>query len=136
MTVLANKTISGDCSQFCTADFNRKCTIELRAIADQKFGTTTPNMGFTVAFTGYFIIQTIRGTRRFSGVNIDENATHFFLARFRPSINNLDGAGQHFIRHGTKLYRVLEITNINEANNYILFQGTERGIDSHQETNA
>ena len=136
MTVIADKTISGNCSQFCTADFNRRCTIETRAIAEQRFGQVSPTMGFTVLFTGYFIIQTIKGTRRFSGINIAEGATHLFLARWRQTINDLDGAGQHFIRKSGKLYRVLDITDINESNDYVLFQCTERGFETLEESNA
>lgn len=136
MTVVAGKTIRGDCSDFCTSDFNKKCTIETRALAGQSFGSTAPKETFVILFTGYFFIQTIKGTNRFSGVNIKKEATHLFLARWRPSINDIDGAGGHFLRKSGKLYLVLDITNINEADEFILFQCTERGIDTNEETNA
>lgn len=137
MTVVAGRTVGlGNCFKICVGDLKRKCTIETRSISGQNFGVTKPSMNFTVLFTGYFLIQTVKGTKRFSGVNIEKEATHIFVCRWRSSINNLDGAGGNFIRQSDKLYRVLEVTNINEESKYLLFQCAERGIDTNEETNA
>lgn len=137
MTVVAGRTVGvGDCFKICVGDLKKKCTIETRSISDQNFGVTKPSINFSVLFTGYFLVQTIQGTKRFSGVNIEKEATHIFVCRWRASISNIDGAGEHFLRQSAKLYRVLRITNINEENDYLLFQCTERGIDTNEETNA
>lgn len=136
MTAVAGKSVSGYCSTFCISDFRNKATIEDRKVAGQKFGDTYPSVDFTVLFTGYFNVQTRKGSSRFSGVNIHKKTTHLFVARWRATLNNLDGAGEHFLRSKGKFYRVLEITNINESDDYILFQCTERGLDTKQETNA
>lgn len=136
MTVVAGKTIRGDCSNFCISDFKKKCTVETRSLSDQAFGTTAPGETFTVLSTAYFFIQTINGTSRFSGVNTVKGTTHLFLTRWRSLINDLDGVGGHFLRYSGKLYRVLKITNIDEANRFILFHCDERGIDTNEETHA
>lgn len=136
MTVIAGKTFKSNCSNLCIADFRRKATIELRAIQAPNFGNTSPSESFSVIFTAYFFVQTLKGTKRFAGVNIEKETTHLYLARWRAAINKLDGAGQHFLRSRGILYRIVEITNINESDDYILFQCTERGLDTKQETNA
>lgn len=136
MTVVAGKHLSGYCSNLCTGDFNRKATVELRAIESQNFGETSPSEEFTVVFPAYFYVKTVKGTKRFDGINIKEDTTHLYVARWRSAINNLDGSGQHFIRSRGSLYRVLEITNVDEADAFILFQCTERGIDTQEETHA
>lgn len=137
MTVVAGKTVvAGACFKICIGDLKKKATIETRSIANQQFGETKPSINFSVLFTAYFLVQTVKGTKRFSGVNIEKQATHLFVTRWRSSISNLDGAGEHYVRRAGKLYRVLEITNINESDEYLLFQCTERGIDTNEETNA
>jgi len=136
MTAVAGKSVNGYCNTFCISDFRNKATIETREISQQKFGETYPEETFTVLFTGYFRVQTVEGTARFAGVNIDKEATHLFVARWRATINNLDGAGAYFMRSKGRLYRVLKITNVDEQDDFILFQCTERGIDTKQETNA
>jgi hypothetical protein len=136
MSVVAGKTITSICDRFCISSFRKKCTLEKRTLGAPKTGQTQVTMSFTIIHTAYYNITTLKGTGRIGGVNIDKAATHFFMTPWRSSLNSLDGEGEHFIRYNSKLYRVLEITNINEYNTYMLFQVEERGLDSSEESDA
>jgi hypothetical protein len=136
VTVLAGKTVDDNCFKYCIADLNKKCTIETRVIVPPKMGQLASSISFSTLFTGFFKILTTRGTRRFSGVNIDEKTTHLFITRWKTSIDDLDGAGEHFIKRLNIYYKVVDITNLNEHNRWLIFQCTERGIDTEEETNA
>ena len=136
MTVVAGKTVSSNCFKICIADLNKKCIIQTRKVSAPNFGETKATETFATLFTGYFKIQTLRGTRRFSGVNIDKRATHIFITRWKASLSEIDAAGEHFINRSDKRFRVIEITDINEHGRYLLFQCTERGLDDNEETDA
>lgn len=136
MTVVAGKTQSGRCFNICRADLNRKCTIETRENVDPDFGETKVTESFSILHTAAFKVQTVRGTRRFAGVAIDEKTTHLFICEFKQVLRNLDGAGEHFMRQRGKLYRVIDIHNIDESDRWMLFESTERGLDTAEESNA
>ena len=124
------------CKQICISDLNKKASVEQRVITAPSFGNSKATETFNVLVNAYFQVQTTRGTQRFSGVNIDERATHLFVTRWNQTIQKLDGAGEYFLRLSDRLYRTIEITNINEQNAYVIFQCTERGLDTKEETNA
>jgi hypothetical protein len=136
VTVLAGKTVEDNCFKYCISDLNKKCTIETRTIVPPQMGQLSSTMSFTVFFTGFFKILTLRGSRRFSGVNINTKATHLFITRWKTSLDDMDGAGEHFVRRNENLYRVEEITNLNEHNRWLILQCSERGIDTQEETDA
>ncbi len=128
--------LAGKCQKICISDLNKKATIQLREIHPPKMNKTAPTEKFTTVYTAGFMIQTVMGSRRFNGVNINKNTTHIFICRFSPRIENLDGAGEHFINYKGKFYRIGPITNIDEQNKYLMFQATERGLESKEATNA
>lgn len=127
---------AGNCQKICISELNKKAVIVLRELRPPKQGQTESSVRFTNLYTAGFKITTVQGSRRFNGVNINKNTTHVFICRFSPRIENLGGAGEHFIHYKSKYYRIGPITNIDEQNKYILFQCSERGFDSEEATNA
>lgn len=136
MTVIAGRSITSICDSFCVSSFNKKCTLEKRTLVAPKAGQTQVSTSFVIVQTAYYNITTLRGSGRIGGVNINKQTTHLFMTPWRLSLNDLDGEGEHFIRYNNKLYRVLQITNINEYDRYMLYQVTERGLDSKEESDA
>jgi hypothetical protein len=124
------------CPDTCVSEFNKKCELVTRTLVPPRFGQTKATETFITFDIAGYKISTVEGTRRFSGVAIDKNTTHLFMTRFRPKIEKLDGAGEHFMRRNGKYFRIVRITNIDEHNKYLLFQCRERGLDTEEETNA
>ena len=124
------------CPKYCISDFSKKCDLLTRNLVAPKIGSSKPTTSFVKFDIAGYKVTTIQGTRRFAGVNLDKNATHLFMTRFRPKLNNLDASGEHFLLLGGKYYRILKVTNIDESNEYILFQATERGLEFKEESNA
>jgi len=125
-----------NCLKICISDLNRKGSIELRSVRSPKFGESKSTIVFSVVAQAYFKIVTVTGSKRFSGVVIDKKTTHLFTTRWSPSLNNIDAAGEHFIKHDNRYFRVMTITDFNEQKQWLIFQCRERGISSNEETDA
>lgn len=142
MPVIVNRSISANCLKICAGDMNRKASLELRTIVPPKMGQTKSTMSFTTVSKFWCKVNTISGSKRFAGVVTEDKTTHMFITRWTPSIDKLDGDGEHFIkminkRNGkTTLYRVEGIGDHNEQNNWVAFICSERGLDGNEEADA
>ena len=128
--------VASNCPNICASEFNKKCEFRTREIKAPRFGNTKATEQFTLFDTAGYKVMTVEGTRRFASVAIDKKTTHLFLTRFRPKLEKLDSAGEHFMMRNGKYFRVIRVTNINEHNKYILFQCRERGLVDEEESNA
>jgi hypothetical protein len=136
MGAAADRVASGRCAKICIADLNKKCSIENRQLKPPKIKQSKPTVKFTTIFKGWFKVKTIRGTSRFANVNINKSATHICITRFSTKIVDLDGDGENFITRGNLRLKILEITNVDESDRWLLFHCTERGLDSKEESDA
>lgn len=136
--------VAARCFNICIRDLNRKCTIESRSLQAPAIGEIASSVSFAVVFTGWFAVKTMaspgrstgKGSARFAGVNVNQDTTHIFTGRYRDSLKQLDAKGEHFVHMDNRYFRILEATNYNEENKWILFQTTERGLDSKDASNA
>jgi hypothetical protein len=112
-----------------THNFNQPISLVERVQGELSPGSIEPSENFTELFKLYSKVLTLAGVSRFSGINIDKRATHFFMTPFFSALENLD-SNNIFINYKDKNYRVLGDTNKDEDDYYVVFQATERGDDS------
>ncbi len=106
--------------KICIGDLNKKIDIELMTI------TPLATADFTETFvdiaTVWAGIQTIKGVEIFDGTNVLGVATHNFYIKYRAGIER-----DNFIDYNSKRYRVLDIENQNENNEFLILRCEERG---------
>ena len=121
--------------RICAGDLRNRITIETRNLGFANFDDKDVTETFTTVTSTYAAIETIKGTRRFSGVNIDKRATHLFYVRYRAAIKDLE-TGNNYILHDSRRYFILELTINAEDNRFIIIQATNRGKDSEAASDA
>lgn len=126
--------------KLCTGDLKHLVALQERSLDESGFDTVQPVETFTTVWDPWVAIETLgsginRGSRIFKGVNIDPNATHIFWLIYSPAIPKIETANNFFLFNNTR-YRVLEATNINELNQAIAVQVTNRGEESAEATKA
>ena len=130
----------GVCVKICASELNKQISVLKRTLVSAKMGETTASSSFETIETPWAKVITLRGSKRYGGVTIDEKATHLFECRYQPELILLDGDGNHFISLEnppiTKYYKIIEITNVDEQNVKLIFQCTERGDMTKEASNA
>lgn len=136
MNVTASRSNRNYCIKVCTSELSKKCSLEKRSIIAPKFGKNKSTELFTVFHSAFYKIETVKGVRRFAGININKETTHIFITLWRLALKDIDAAGEYFLRRMDKLYRIIDVTNVDEHNRYVIFQAVQRGLDSKEESNA
>lgn len=95
-----------------------------RAISAPAFGS----VDFDQLFTGnprWAAIKTYRGKTVFDGVSTDQVVTHELFMRYEDGITS-----ETFIQVSDgRRFRVLEVENYEERNEYVVLMCTDRGLD-------
>jgi head-tail adaptor len=116
-------------TRICAADLREQIDIVRRVLT----GITPGDLGASpvefepVASGRWAGIETVQGTSRFSGVNINPKATHLFYIRYDPDLSIQIESGNNFVRFEGRNMRVLEVTLFNEQKEFTIIQCTERG---------
>jgi len=114
-------------------------TVKRRALSASGYDSSQPNVGFTDIDTPKMIVRTIEtvrgGSKLFSGVQIVKDATHIFCGLYDAVLTVVE-RDNYYIFLGTKAYRVLAVTNINERDKVLAIQTTERGVSLKEATKA
>jgi len=123
----------------CIGDKPHLVSIQTRDLTESDFESSQPDEDFTTVRSQWCALETIgfpnSGVARFAEINIEEGSTHIFWADYDsafPSVEN----GNHYILYNDKRYKVLRVDNINELNETLAIQVTERGEDSEEATKA
>lgn len=114
--------------KLCTGDLRYRITLEERTLTPPLVGQDVPTETFTVLKSLWSGVETVRGTRRFFGVNIEKSATHLFPIRYNPELPLLDG-DNFFVHFKDRYFRILRVTNDNEEEYFHILQCAERGED-------
>jgi len=130
----------GTKQKLCTSALTHYIEIKQRKINTPKLGSLDPIESFTTVASMYAAMVARQPTSRFNGVNIkDGTLTHVFYIRYDDSLFWLD-TGSFFIDfkgYGTtktRRFRLLAIKPLDENNEWMLIQASERG-DSLLEAN-
>lgn len=98
------------------------------------FDDAQPVETFTEIGTPLAIVKTIKdGSQKFDSVQIVEGATHIFCIVYDITYAGVEYQN-NFIDLKNKRFKVLKVTNIDEKDEMLIFQATERG-DSSLEAN-
>lgn len=119
--------------RLCSGDLDRYIEIQVRTLGAPPLGGGEATMTFTELKKVWAFIETLGGlfggSRRFSGINIEDGATHLFYVRYDPDIFPLD-SDNNFILYASRRYRILRVTEHNENQWYMILQCEETGISS------
>lgn len=117
----------------------KKCgqeiSVLLRELDESDFDSSQPDLDFTEIDTPLAIVRTINGSERFSGVNIDESATHIFCVEYTVGLAAVEFQN-YFVDLKNKRFKVLKVTNVNEKDQVLVIQTTDRGDSSEKATEA
>jgi head-tail adaptor len=121
--------------KICSHDLDKFIRIEARTLAPVKVGQTNPGVTFTLVKEVWSACTTLRGTRRYQGTNIREEATHLWHVRYDPDLLALEH-GDNFVRFESRQFKVLEVTQNDEDRYFLIIQATERGFEDRDAADA
>lgn len=113
-------------TKICSGDLRHRLTLQLRQ-AGGSYDDTSIQYTFVDLGKYWAGIETVRGTRRFQGVAIDQSTTHMVWIRYAASIE-IPEDGNHFFQlsDGRRL-RVIRSTIDGEDSRYLMIECSERG---------
>lgn len=107
-----------------------------RDLQESGFDDPQPVEVFTEIGTPQAIVKTLKnGSTLFDSVQIVDGATHFFCILYDAIYSSVEFQNS-FIDLKTKRYKVLAVTNIDEKDEVLVIQATERGDSSLEATQA
>ena len=113
--------------KICLGDLRHKVSLAVRSLAGQEPGDfDDTGVTFTPYASVWCAFKTVEGTSRFAQANIDPKATHLMYIRHRSDWRDIE-AGNTFALMGDRRFRVLNVTNNDEDNQFDIIQMTERG---------
>jgi len=113
--------------QLCRGDLRTTIKIVTRTLSPAKMNDISGQETFVDLIVGIQCgIETTEGNSKFDKININEKATHLFYVLHSSIYDDVE-VNNHMIEHLGEYYRILQITNDNETNQYIFFQCTNRG---------
>lgn len=121
--------------KLCSGDLSNRISIEERQLTPPVLGESSPIETFIVIKSVWAGVQTVRGTRRFYGVNIENAATHLFFIRNNPELPLLDG-DNYFVLFKNRYFRILRVTDNDEEEYFTILQCVERGEESKTASTA
>ena len=113
--------------KLCRGDLRSVMKIVSRTLAPSKFNEIGGEEVFVDVITGIQCgIETTAGNSRFDKINVNEKATHLFYAYHSTIYDDIE-PNNNMIEFLGEYYKIIEITNDNETDQYIFFQCTFRG---------
>jgi hypothetical protein len=122
-------------TKLCTGDLKFLVAIQTITLEGSDFGSSEPSLAFLTVRSQWCAIETVEGVSRFAKINIEDGATHLFWCEWDSSFPDIE-KNNHFILHDLKRYTVLRVNNINERNETLVIQTTERGKATEEATEA
>jgi hypothetical protein len=123
-------------TKLCTGDKTHYVAIQTRAMEGTQVGESQPVETFTTVRLQHCALETISpGVARFAKINIDEQATHIFWTDWDSDFPDVENRN-HYLLDNSKRYKVLKVDNVNERNQAIAIQVTERGASSEEAAKA
>ena len=127
--------------KICRGDFRHKIQLYKREQASVSYGGLEPTESFSLVAEPFAAVETVRGTTRFAEINIEERPTHIFNIVYTSYLFNTVKfdeleKGNYFVRFKGRNYLVLNLENIDEDNQYIAIQTTERGTATLEASKA
>lgn len=121
--------------KICLGDLRHQIDLVARQLAGQQPGDwDDTGVTFTPFATGeWAAIETVDGTSRFSGVNIDTRTTHLVYMRHRTDWTDIEAGNTFIVLADGRRLRVLRAANNDEDGIYDIVQCTERGEDEASE---
>lgn len=127
----ACKKIPKKPSKICTGDLNKRVTLYVRNIVDPEGGSVDYNEDFTNPQTLWARIDTVSnvggGVQIFDGANVVDTASHLIYIRFIPNVTF-----QEYLDYDARRFRIIDVTNLNEEDEFLLLRCTERGDNTKQ----
>lgn len=121
--------------RICAGNLDKFVRVEARTLAAAAIGSSNPQASFSLVKEVWCAVETIRGTRRYQGVHVREDATHLFFARYDADLLGLE-TGDNFLRLDSRLFKLLEVTIHAEDRHYLIVQCTERGDETRDAAEA
>lgn len=123
-------------TKICIGDLRNQIIIQERAqVASEFEDDDTPIESFTDIATVFAGIKTSStqsiGAALFSGVNLNDRATHTFTIMYDPTLANIE-AGNNFILFDSRRFRILSRAINDENNLYIDISCSERGLTENE----
>lgn len=111
-----------------------------RSLDGSDFNSSDPVETFTEIATPLAIVKTLTtnftaASKLFGSVSIDPNTTHVFCVLYTAPLSAVE-TQNYFIDLNSKRYKVLAVTNIDEKDEVLAFQATQRGDSSLEATQA
>lgn len=112
-------------SAVCTGDLDKKIILQDRSISapagdDVDYGET-----FTEASTVWARVDTVSGETVFDGTNTERDVSHRFYVRYVSGVTS-----ETWIEWNSIKFDILNVENINEESNFLLFRAAKRGNKS------
>ena len=127
-------------TKLCTGDLSHLVEIQTRALGTATIGSASPVLALTTVRTQWCGIETRSslqgaGVARFGKVNILDDTTHIFWCDWDADFPDVEN-WNHFILHDAKRYKILKVDNVNEMNETLAIQTTERGETTEESSKA
>jgi hypothetical protein len=123
-------------TKLCTGDKRHLVEIQTRELEGADFSSSQPVETFTTVRQQWCALETISpGVARFAKINIDEQATHIFWCDWDIDFPDVENRN-HYLLDNSKRYKVLKVDNVNERNEALAIQVTERGETSEEASKA
>lgn len=118
--------------KLCIGDLNSLIQIQERRLPEiTDIDDPEPSFVFTTILSTWSAVETIRGTSRFSNVNIEDSTTHLFWIRYNPNLS-IPENGNTFILFKGRYFRIIRVTNSNEQDEWVMIEASDRGDITEQ----
>jgi CRISPR/Cas system endoribonuclease Cas6 (RAMP superfamily) len=118
------KNIPKTNTRYCVGDMRRLIEVQIRDITPPPANSVDHDEDFTFFIFMHAIIETVNGISVFDETNtVVGVASHKFIVPFRGGITF-----ENWIRFKGKRFRILDVTNIDDEDKFIVLRATERGI--------
>ena len=121
-------------TQLCAGDLDKEIEFMTRTLGSPGLNDTVPPITLTLLKLVFCGVTTVKGSSKFSGVNIEDRPTHIFTVRHDPAILNLETAN-NFVRFNNtfniRLFRIVDVEINDEDQFYLDVLCTERGVETN-----
>lgn len=116
---LSSKTI-------CRRELNKTAKIQKRELSGGGIGSFSAKETFTDYLSIYCKVKTIKGSTKFSGVSVDDRATHAFYTTWATLLKNVE-VSNYFVFFDSRYFEIIDIANVDEDDDYAIIITAERG---------
>lgn len=111
--------------RYCLADLDKLITIQARAIQPPQQDSPDYTEAVQDQITVYASIKTVSGESIFDGTNTEVDVTHHFVIQYLGGLTF-----ENWVEYADIKYRILEVENIDERNEFYIIRATKRGANT------